>query len=71
MNNDLHEAFNNLAYLCMEGKVMSEKRNVGACFVVDVTNAMNRVTTLLGSACIDGQVINLIDFVPFNGIDRK
>lgn len=71
MNNDLHEAFNHLAYLCLEGKIMSEQRNVGACFVVDATDAMNRVTTLLGSACIDGKVINLIDFVPFNGIDRK
>jgi hypothetical protein len=70
MNNDLHEAFNHLAYLCMEGKVMCQ-RNIGSCFVVDATNAMNRVTTLLGSACIDGQVVNLIDFVPFNGVDRK
>lgn len=71
MNNDLHEAFNHLAYLCMEGKVMSEQLNIDSCFALDVTNAMIRVTTLLGSACIDGKVVNLINFVPFNGVDRK
>jgi hypothetical protein len=50
---------------------MSDQNNIDACFVVDATNAMNRVTKLLGSACIDGKVVNLIDFVPFNGVDRK
>lgn len=71
MNNDLHEAFNHLAYLCLEGKIMSDQRNIGASFVVNLTNSMNRAAVLLGTACIDGKLVNLIDFVPFNGVDRK